>query len=133
MSNYISFFFLRIRRPPRSTPTDPLFPYTTLFRSSIGMGDRPRDHQSDAHPGDPPGLEEADPDGTSMGRDIISDQRMRRGRASGFAATDADARHEDLGVIPSKAGREGHDSHEATADLGTERAIGPGGDEGERK
>src|SRR3546814_4338127 len=27
------FFFLRIRRPPRSTRTDTLFPYTTLFRS----------------------------------------------------------------------------------------------------
>src|SRR3546814_2066787 len=25
--------FLRIRRPPRSTRTDTLFPYTTLFRS----------------------------------------------------------------------------------------------------
>src|SRR3546814_4933781 len=24
-----------IRRPPRSTPTDTLFPYTTLFRSAI--------------------------------------------------------------------------------------------------
>src|SRR3546814_5691623 len=30
------FFFLMIRRPPRSTRTDTLFPYTTLFRS-IGM------------------------------------------------------------------------------------------------
>src|SRR3546814_12186199 len=30
------FFFLRIRRPPRSTRTDTLFPYTTLFRS-IGV------------------------------------------------------------------------------------------------
>src|SRR3546814_20472672 len=29
------FFFLRIRRPPRSTRTDTLFPYTTLFRSDI--------------------------------------------------------------------------------------------------
>src|SRR3546814_18780231 len=30
----VSFFFLlRIRRPPRSTRTDTLFPYTTLFRS----------------------------------------------------------------------------------------------------
>src|SRR3546814_15769922 len=29
------FFFLRIRRPPRSTRTDTLFPYTTLFRSII--------------------------------------------------------------------------------------------------
>src|SRR3546814_1914987 len=28
------FFFVMIRRPPRSTRTDTLFPYTTLFRSS---------------------------------------------------------------------------------------------------
>src|SRR3546814_2624160 len=30
------FFFLMIRRPPRSTRTDSLFPYTTLFRSVGG-------------------------------------------------------------------------------------------------
>src|SRR3546814_2509931 len=30
---FIFFFFLMIRRPPRSTRTDTLFPYTTLFRS----------------------------------------------------------------------------------------------------
>src|SRR3546814_10765070 len=30
---YFLFFFLMIRRPPRSTRTDTLFPYTTLFRS----------------------------------------------------------------------------------------------------
>src|SRR3546814_3582773 len=30
------FFFLMIRRPPRSTRTDTLFPYTTLFRSLVG-------------------------------------------------------------------------------------------------
>src|SRR3546814_4516220 len=30
------FFLLRIRRPPRSTRTDTLFPYTTLFRSYVG-------------------------------------------------------------------------------------------------
>src|SRR3546814_4077678 len=30
-----SFFFLMILRPPRSTRTDTLFPYTTLFRSSL--------------------------------------------------------------------------------------------------
>src|SRR3546814_7602136 len=29
----VSFFFLMIRRPPRSTRTDTLFPFTTLFRS----------------------------------------------------------------------------------------------------
>src|SRR5262249_56618676 len=32
------FFFLMIRRPPRST----LFPYTTLFRSCLDMGLEPR-------------------------------------------------------------------------------------------
>src|SRR3546814_5397739 len=37
------FFFLMIRRPPRSTRTDTLFPYTTLFRSlgrAAGPGHR---------------------------------------------------------------------------------------------
>src|SRR3546814_1735915 len=29
----VFFFFLMIRRPPRATLTDTLFPYTTLFRS----------------------------------------------------------------------------------------------------
>src|SRR3546814_13915908 len=31
-------FFLMIRRPPRSTRTDTLFPYTTLFRSAYNAG-----------------------------------------------------------------------------------------------
>src|SRR3546814_11593339 len=31
------FFLLMIRRPPRFPPTDPLFPYTTLFRSAIAI------------------------------------------------------------------------------------------------
>src|SRR3546814_11181885 len=36
-------FFLMILRPPRSTRTDTLFPYTTLFRSfsAAGMGYSP--------------------------------------------------------------------------------------------
>src|SRR3546814_145001 len=33
----IVVFFLMIRRPPRSTRTDTLFPYTTLFRSSSDL------------------------------------------------------------------------------------------------
>src|SRR3546814_12563234 len=40
---FVSVFFLMIRRPPRSTRTDTLFPYTTLFRSfesSTGIGVR---------------------------------------------------------------------------------------------
>src|SRR3546814_10698260 len=32
------FVFLMIRRPPRSTRTDTLFPYTTLFRSLAWIG-----------------------------------------------------------------------------------------------
>src|SRR3546814_10726141 len=31
---FLFVFFLMIRRPPRSTRTDTLFPYTTLFRSN---------------------------------------------------------------------------------------------------
>src|SRR3546814_9673546 len=57
-----------IRRPPRSTRTDTLFPYTTLFRSIVevpphfvqrvddgrlDVGDDPRLGQSDAEPVQP--------------------------------------------------------------------------------
>src|SRR3546814_10296919 len=42
LSFYLSFFFLRIRRPPRSTRTDTPFPYTTLFRSLGAGAARPR-------------------------------------------------------------------------------------------
>src|SRR3546814_12832747 len=41
----MKIFFLMIRRPPRSTRTDTLFPYTTLFRSEWlleGNGYSPR-------------------------------------------------------------------------------------------
>src|SRR3546814_1320703 len=44
------FFFLMIRRPPRSTRTDTLFPYTTLFRSCLLPG------QLAADPGAPVAL-----------------------------------------------------------------------------
>src|SRR3546814_6914394 len=33
---FLYFCVLMIRRPPRSTRTDTLFPYTTLFRSDAG-------------------------------------------------------------------------------------------------
>src|SRR3546814_15869659 len=38
----LSIFFLMIRRPPRSTRIDTLFPYTTLFRSDEDRSDHPR-------------------------------------------------------------------------------------------
>src|SRR3546814_13766380 len=34
-SGFVFLFFLMIRLPPRSTRTDTLFPYTTLFRSAV--------------------------------------------------------------------------------------------------
>src|SRR3546814_8994137 len=40
-------FFLMIRRPPRSTRTDTLFPYTTLFRSAQKRFDE--DHLRQCH------------------------------------------------------------------------------------
>src|SRR3546814_8000311 len=42
-------FFLMIRLPPRSTRTDTLFPYTTLFRSAAIFADEMFGHQ-------PPGI-----------------------------------------------------------------------------
>src|SRR3546814_9742739 len=51
----LTFFFLMIRRPPRSTRTDTLFPYTTLFRS-------PRDDDGLRHPRPGRGDDDRDPD-----------------------------------------------------------------------
>src|SRR3546814_247506 len=48
------FLFLMIRRPPRSTRTDTLFPYTTLFRSHA-IDRRDRDHHRKRQP-DPIGV-----------------------------------------------------------------------------
>src|SRR6187431_3518904 len=52
----VCFFFLMIRRPPRSTQQSTLFPYTTLFRSHAGDGGRvpgtrlgPPDGRSEEH------------------------------------------------------------------------------------
>src|SRR3546814_20700419 len=46
------FFFLMIRRPPRSTRTDTLFPYTTLCRSlgSAWQGGAEESALRDNHP-----------------------------------------------------------------------------------
>src|SRR3546814_5388570 len=48
----LCFFFLMIRRPPRSTRTDTLFPSTTLFRSAkvvtVTVGEAPATPQVQA-------------------------------------------------------------------------------------
>src|SRR3546814_20768841 len=43
------FFFLMIRPPPRSTRTDTLFPYTTLFRSHQRLCRYCRGRRGDRH------------------------------------------------------------------------------------
>src|SRR3546814_242794 len=47
---FFVLFFLMIRRPPRSTRTDTLFPYTTLFRSPASPASR--FHRGSGIPGD---------------------------------------------------------------------------------
>src|SRR3546814_7771630 len=61
-----------IRRPPRSTRTDTLFPYTTLFRSPEGR-DRP----------------DESPAGKEMTMGGIMPQLSRRGLVSGLASLGA--------------------------------------------
>src|SRR3546814_19761129 len=43
MIDVLSIFFLILRRPPRSTRTDTLFPYTTPFRSQQCQHERVAD------------------------------------------------------------------------------------------
>src|SRR3546814_11591523 len=69
---FLWLFFLMIRRPPRSTRTDTLLPYTTLFRSllhPLGI-----DEQLVDHAGKPPEREiERD---RRVGADEAFDRRM---------------------------------------------------------
>src|SRR3546814_13617884 len=92
-----------IRRPPRSTRTDTLFPYTTLFRSDK-MGQRglarPKIVERDAHaaasnPADFPG----DDFVTPAGRDILVHlQKEVFKRDAGSAETVLQLAHEIAGV-----------------------------------
>src|SRR3546814_9628380 len=64
-----------IRRPPRSTRTDTLFPYTTLFRSHTAFGDVGTLHpvtQVVHHLGDPGHADPADADEMD-GSDVAAD------------------------------------------------------------
>src|SRR3546814_13938206 len=69
-----SIFFLMIRRPPRSTRTDTLFPYTTLFRSTRvargpaqGAGDGAQQRGQARHPQDALRQADQDADGGTAG------------------------------------------------------------------
>src|SRR3546814_5729193 len=51
--SWLFFFFLMIRRPPRSTRTDTLFPYTTLFRSILMLAAPAAAQEAAEVPGNP--------------------------------------------------------------------------------
>src|SRR3546814_5542333 len=80
------FFFLMIRRPPRATRTDTLFPYTTLFRSlqpgdigkQILLGDLDAVHHDLARDRGAQGELLADLRGGEIGRDTSELQSLMR-------------------------------------------------------
>src|SRR3546814_21019558 len=59
-----------IRRPPRSTRTYTLVPYTTLFRSRLGHAER-ADRLAAHHPGEPVSLLLIRAKGEDVGRDAV--------------------------------------------------------------
>src|SRR3546814_19307702 len=80
-----------IRRPPRSTRTDTLFPCTTLFRSRLAAGVELAD----------------DVDQGALGFRVgVDDQRVRAGRAHDRGAL-AGRGGDDLGLAGVDAGRHG--------------------------
>src|SRR3546814_4057080 len=77
------FVFLMIRRPPRSTRTDTLFPYTTLFRSV-------EEFEAELHPGHRAAHRPRLVDGIGDGGGVEGDEYARDG---GGHATDRSEEH----------------------------------------
>src|SRR3712207_7290989 len=71
------FFFLMIRRPPRS----PLFPYTTLFRSETTNDQPPTTNDQRPTTNDQPPTTNHQPPTSSTAR-VISSRHVRAVRAS---------------------------------------------------
>src|SRR3546814_10927271 len=88
-----------IRRPPRSTRTDTLCPYTTLFRAP-GTGNRMRQEKRPAH-GVRTGLRRI---GGPKGSEELG---HRRRAALGFDLAGVEARHrlvaDDMGLVGAEA------------------------------
>src|SRR3546814_12499251 len=82
------FFVLMIRRPPRSTRTDTLFPYTTLFRP-VATGAGRRQHN-----------------GPGRGQ-YVSDREDRDGRTQTKLPRTDGGRRGALGVIHDRTGWRG--------------------------
>src|SRR3546814_15339827 len=89
---------LMIRRPPRSTRTDTLFPYTTLFRSAQYIPPRARRGPAHSDRGDRErthprtnGLVSR-PDGTRVGLGTAAIAQFGRRRGDGMAPADREQR-----------------------------------------
>src|SRR3546814_10720706 len=88
-----------IRRPPRSTRTDTLFPYTTLFRSKIcskgWINDRYRRAQRDrgARDSAPARKNLARADDAASDRGMADEERLRLGPRPPFSAARRSEEH----------------------------------------
>src|SRR3546814_7970504 len=92
-----------IRRPPRSTRTDTLFPYTTLFRSAVGVARiRFADHVQQQG-----GIGDAAGHGADVGEGAEGAERIGRHAAEGRLQGD------DAG----EGGGNAHRSEEHTSEL----------------
>src|SRR3546814_13554133 len=97
-----------IRRPPRSTRTDTLFPYTTLFRSAVG------DHRAEA-------AEVADRKG---GPDLRRETRAQPGPEE---KGNEELGDEEPAHVAERAGRKTHADAVDDAVGGDDEAGGDGG------
>src|SRR3546814_12980279 len=96
-----------IRRPPRSTRTDTLFPYTTLFRSRLKDGERPGGRRASA----------VLPQGGRVGRVVPpavgkadAESRLLRGAREDIPAGDA--------VLVVPVGRNAEEERHRIAEIG---------------
>src|SRR3546814_18185050 len=78
-------FFLMIRRPPRSTRTDTLFPYTTLFRSEHHAKQRLARIEADGTGGAPLTLGHGDKAAAHDLREVRRRDHAERGNGRGPA------------------------------------------------
>src|SRR3546814_20556378 len=93
-----------IRRPPRSTRTDTLFPYTTLFRSVRADQPRPADPSALRRHSDGPRVQLAGA-GAAAGRRPSVEDRGRRHRAGQEPAGALSFRDLFLAELPELPGR----------------------------
>src|SRR3546814_15329803 len=89
-------FFLMIRRPPRSTRTDTLYPYTTLFRSPGGEAMASMAAEASAQPPSDPGLHEQPEAEQQQGSEQDpAEQPLRQPAAHPAADLHAEQRRQD--------------------------------------